>query len=125
MSTWILTFSWIAILFLSISYWFQIWKIHVHKEVRDLSIPYHIFLAMGFGMLIITAWEEDSTIFLVKQIATFTPVLVIIAQIYWHRRDRWHDEQDPTCSGCEIELELDWTHCPYCGCKAERNEVPF
>ena len=72
--------SWIAIFMLASSYWFQIWKIHVHKEVRDLSLIYHILLALGFGLLIITAVMEDSFIFLVKQIATFIPVIIIIGK---------------------------------------------
>ena len=62
--------SWSAIIVLSTSYWFQIWKIHVHKEVRDLSMTYHVLLALGFGILTYTAWAENSVIFLVKQIAT-------------------------------------------------------
>ena len=43
--------SWTAIFLLSISYWFQIYKIHQHKEVRDLSMIYHVMLALGFGIL--------------------------------------------------------------------------
>tara|TARA_Y100000034_G_scaffold81854_3_gene98142 strand:- start:847 stop:1248 length:402 start_codon:yes stop_codon:yes gene_type:complete len=109
--------SWVAISFLSISYWFQIYKIHVHKEVRDLSIPYHILLALGFGILIWTAWEENSTIFIVKQIATFIPVCILIAQILYHRRDHWHDDGDVNCSSCRNELEYGWCWCPYCGKK--------
>lgn len=119
--------SWLAIILLSISYWFQIYKIHVHKEVRDLSIPYHIFLALGFGILIWTAWEENSTIFLVKQIATFLPVCILIGQILYHKRDHWHDECDTNCLSCRNELEEGWCWCPYCGtknagCSHEENE---
>lgn len=111
----LLIVSWSAIILLSISYWFQIYKIHVHKEVRDLSIPYHIFLAIGFGTLIWTAWEENSTIFLVKQIATFVPVCILIAQILYHQQSHWHDESDTNCGSCRNELEEGWCWCPYCG----------
>ena len=76
--------SWSAVLILSVSYWFQIWKIHVHKEVRDLSMTYHVLLATGFGILTYTAWLEGSTIFLAKQIMTTIPVCVIIGQIITH-----------------------------------------
>jgi uncharacterized protein with PQ loop repeat len=107
--------SWTAVVLLSTSYWFQIWKIHVHKEVRDLSMTYHVFLALGFGILTYTAWVEDSLIFLIKQIATTIPVVVIIAQIIIHKEDHWHDENDPYCTSCKNELEQDWKHCPYCG----------
>lgn len=107
--------SWMAVVLLSLSYWFQIWKIHVHKEVRDLSVPYHILLALGFGILTYTAYVEDSLVFLVKQIATTVPVLIIIAQIYYHRDDHWHDDDDPICTNCGEELEPDWSYCAYCG----------
>jgi uncharacterized protein with PQ loop repeat len=107
--------SWLAVVLLSVSYWFQIWKIHVHKEVRDLSMVYHVMLATGFAILTYTAWAEDSTIFLVKQISTTIPVCVIIGQIIYHKGDHWHDSVDPLCTGCNEELELDWSVCPYCG----------
>lgn len=106
--------SWVAIVLLSISYWFQIWKIHVHREVRDLSLPYHFLLAIGFGILAGTAWAEGSLVFLVKQIATTIPVLIIIGQIFYHKGDHWHDEEQVHCSECSEELEEDWKYCPYC-----------
>lgn len=108
-------FSWAAILLLSVSYWFQIWKIHVHKEVRDISLIYHILLAVGFGVLIFTAYYEKSLIFTVKQIATFIPVVIIIIQIIIHKKDHWHDSIDPNCCKCRKEMELDWDYCAYCG----------
>jgi len=108
-------FSWAAILLLSISYWFQIWKIHVHKEVRDISLVYHFLLAIGFGILIFTAYYENSLIFTVKQIATFIPVVVIIIQIMIHKKDHWHDNIDSSCCKCRKEIELDWDYCAYCG----------
>lgn len=115
MSDTVTTISWIAIVILSCSYWFQIWKIHLHKEVRDLSITYHILLAIGFGTLTYTAWQEDSIIFLVKQIATTVPVLIIIIQIIIHKKDHWHDKADALCKKCSEEIEPDWSYCPYCG----------
>jgi len=102
---------------LSVSYWFQIWKIHVHKEVRDLSVIYHVLLATGFGILTYTAVAEGSLIFLVKQVMTTIPVCVIILQIYIHREDHWHDPNDPNCAKCGGELEDFWNHCAYCGRK--------
>ena len=107
--------SWIAVVILSVSYWFQIWKIHIHREVRDLSLIYHILLATGFGILAITAYYEGSLIFLVKQIATTLPVVIIISQILYHKQDHWHDDLNPSCQGCQEELESDWDYCPYCG----------
>jgi hypothetical protein len=112
------TLSYIAIGVLAFSYWLQIWKIQRHKEVRDLSLPYHILLALGFGMLIVTAVYEESFVFFMKQLLTFVPVIVIISQIIYHgyvRHDHWHDDDDPFCSMCEEELEMGWTYCPYCG----------
>lgn len=107
--------SWMAIVILSISYWFQIWKIHIHKEVRDLSIWYNILLALGFGILGFTAYQEKSLIFLVKQIVTTIPVIVIIFQIIYHSQDRWHELGAKHCQGCKEELESWWKHCPSCG----------
>lgn len=107
--------SWSAVALLSISYWFQIWKIHVHKEVRDLSMTYHVLLATGFGILTYTAFVENSYIFFIKQIMTTVPVIIIIAQIIIHREDRWHDDEDPMCKACEKELEIGWKFCAFCG----------
>lgn len=107
--------SWVAILLLSLSYWFQIWKIHAHKEVRDISLPYHVFLAIGFAILIYTAHIEDSFVFLMKQILTTIPVLIIIAQIIYHRKDRWHDDESTHSCECGYELEIEWAFCPSCG----------
>ncbi|MCT4641533.1 MAG: PQ-loop repeat-containing protein [Bacteriovoracaceae bacterium] len=77
--------SWTAIIVLSISYWFQIYKIYKLKEVNDLSMTYHIMLAVGFGILTYTAYAEGSIIFLVKQVATTIPVLIIIGQILYYK----------------------------------------
>ncbi len=107
--------SWAAVALLSTSYWFQIWKIHVHKEVRDLSMTYHVMLALGFGILTYTAYAEGSIIFIVKQVATTVPVIVIIGQILYHKDDHWHADEDPICSSCSNELEPWWKNCAYCG----------
>lgn len=107
--------SWTAVILLSTSYWFQIWKIHIHKEVRDLSMTYHVLLALGFGILTYTAWSENSLIFLVKQIATTIPVCIIIVQIIIHKDSHWQDDEDPLCEGCNKRLELVWTFCAFCG----------
>ena len=107
--------SWVAVFLLALSYWFQIWKIHVHKEVRDLSIPYHVLLVIGFSLLTFQAYVEDSTIFLVKQILVIVPVSIIIGQILYHRDDKWHDDEDKFCC-CDHEIEQDWIRCPYCDC---------
>ncbi len=112
---WLEVVSWIAIGILSISYWFQIWKIHVHKEVRDLSISYNILLAIGFGVLGITAYEEGSLIFLVKQVATTVPVIIIIFQIFYHKQDRWHADYNLVCKKCTQEIEKKWKFCAFCG----------
>jgi len=107
--------SWIAIVILSVSYWFQIWKIHVHKEVRDISLTYNILLAVGFGILAYTAYQENSAIFLVKQVMTTVPVVIIIFQVMYHRNDKWHDPELKKCATCNGEIEHPWKFCPYCG----------
>ena len=105
--------SWIAIILLALSYWFQIWKIHQHREVRDLSLPYHVLLALGFGILTYQAYIDGSVVFIVKQVATTVPVVILICQILYHRQDKWHDKQDMICS-CGQEVEPLWRWCPYC-----------
>lgn len=114
--------SWIAIFLLSVSYWFQIWKIHIHKEVRDISLPYNILLAIGFGILGFTAYQEKSLIFLVKQITTTIPVIIIIAQVLYHKNDHWHEEEEVDCKSCNQEMEPFWHHCAYCGSKRDTNQ---
>ena len=115
--------SWLAIAILSVSYWFQIWKIHVHQEVRDLSFTYHVLLAIGFGILTYTAYVENSFIFMVKQVATTVPVIVIMLQILIHRKDRWHDDELPHCEECHQELEDGWNFCSFCGLKQSSEAV--
>jgi hypothetical protein len=115
------TISWVAVGLLSISYWFQIIKIQIHKEVRDLSIIYHVCLAIGFGILTWTAWVEDSTIFFVKQVATTVPVIIIICQIIYHKNDSWHHKKAPDCLQCRNHLELAWSFCAYCGSQKGSN----
>jgi hypothetical protein len=106
--------SWVAVVALAASYWFQIYRIHIHKEVRDLSTTYHVLLALGSSVLAVTALIDDSLIFLIKQLTTAIPALVILFQIRYHRDDHWHDDSDADCLGCEEELEPDWKACPYC-----------
>lgn len=107
--------SWVAIALLSVSYWFQIYKIHVHKEVRDISITYYILLSLGFGILAITAYSEGSVIFFVKQIMTTVPSIIIVLQVLYHRNDIWHDPHLKNCNKCSHEIEGCWKFCPYCG----------
>lgn len=112
---WLGYVPWLALVILSLGYWSQAWKIHKHKEVRDLSILSYMCLAMGFSIMSWQAYREGSTIFLVKQIMTLIPVTLIVAQIWLHRDDRWHDDESPHCQSCDTELESGWLFCPQCG----------
>ncbi|MFK7871930.1 MAG: PQ-loop repeat-containing protein [Oligoflexales bacterium] len=106
--------SWAAIGMLSISYWFQIYKIHKRQEVMDLSIMYHVLLALGFGVLTWTAWVENSVIFMTKQILTTIPVVVIICQILYFRKKREEEARLP-CANCDYIPEQEWNFCALCG----------
>lgn len=117
---WWLVFPWLAVVFISAGFWLQALKIHIHKEVRDLSISYHICLVIGYFILFLTAIHEESTIFMVKQISAFIPVVVILSQILKYRQSRWHDEGNPHCTNCKSELEISWAHCPVCGTKIDQ-----
>jgi uncharacterized protein with PQ loop repeat len=107
--------SWFAIVLLVVGYWLQVWRIHLHKEVRDISMPYMFCLLIGFLILAVLAVYERSLLFFVKQVATSIPVAVIIGQVIYHRRDHWHDAALPACPQCNTEIEPDWRHCPTCG----------
>lgn len=80
----------------------------------------YTLLFCGYSMLFTKAIVDymastGDVLWVLKQIATIIPVTVVIFQIYWHRKDKWHDEYDLYCSGCKGELENDWGFCPYCG----------
>lgn len=107
--------SWFAVFILSISYWFQIYKIHVHKEVRDISLPFTILLTLGTAILGFTAYQEHSIIFLTKQVLTTIPLTVMLFQIFYHRGERWKEDNEQSCKNCQEELEVYWTYCPFCG----------
>ena len=105
---------WLALVVLSLGYWSQVWKTHVHKEVRDLSIASYIFLAIGFTIMGARALYDGSVLFFTKQLVTLIPVGILIFQIRYHRDDRWHDDADEMCLTCDEELEPQWSYCPYC-----------
>lgn len=109
---------WIAVFTLSLGYWAQVWRIHEHKEVRDLSIVSYSLLAVGFFIMAIKAYYDGSTIFFIKQVATFLPATIVIFQIIKHRDDHWHDSHNPHCHECKEELEIYWKYCSYCGANA-------
>ncbi len=104
-----------AVFLLSLSFWLQIWKIHIHKEVRDLSLSYNILLASSSVLLAFTAYKEGSVLFFVKQILTAVPVSIIIFQIIYHKGDRWDNLGESKCSNCREGVETYWRYCPYCG----------
>lgn len=112
-----------AVFFLATSYWLQVWKIHVHKEVRDISAWTYIFLLCGYCFLLIKAsydWFHGNgyAVWIVRQIATIIPVVIVLFQIKIHARDHWHEDDDPLCAGCGCELEKEWIYCPYCSLKS-------
>ncbi len=115
----LMIFSWIAVVLLGAGFWFQIWKIHVHREVRDLSGLYYGMLAIGYGILTVTAYVERSWIFIAKQIVTFVPTVVIMGQIYYHRGDEWHDERNVVCPKCSREIDGRDRFCSKCGAPTE------
>ncbi len=114
---------WVAVCILSLGYWSQVWKIHIHKEVRDISLLSYVFLSIGFAIMALKAYSENSVIFLVKQVATFIPVIIICFQIIIHKEDHWHDDDDEMCTQCGSELEPHWKHCAYCGHVAQQESA--
>jgi uncharacterized protein with PQ loop repeat len=83
--------STIAIAILSIGFWAQAYHIHKHQEVRDLSIVQYIGFTVSYSLLAYVAYVTDSKIFLIKQLMSGIPALVILCQIIYHRKDTWRD----------------------------------
>jgi len=83
--------SWVAVICLPIGYWKQVYHIHIHKEVRDLSLGSYIFFAIAYVLLGIEAYAINSTVFLVKNLLVIVPTGVLIYQIIVHRTDKWVD----------------------------------
>ena len=115
MKTFLTVIPWLAVAILSLGYWAQVWRIHLHKEVRDLSLLSYAMLAFGFSIMAVKAYHEQSVIFMVKQVATLIPALFIVFQIWYHKDDRWHDDMDDSCRHCGSELEPHWSFCADCG----------
>ena len=106
---------WVAVLILNAGYWLQIYKIHVHKEVRDLAVSSYIMFDLAYGILAYEAYVIDSQVFLIKNILTATSTTILIAMIWYHKDDEWHDDEDKHCVFCGNELEPHWTYCTDCG----------
>lgn len=110
--------SWLAIVMFGVSYWLQIYKIHLHREVRDLCLSTFALLLGGYIIMFFKAFQEQSNVFMFRQIFTAVPVAIILFQIWRHRKEKWHDEIDPFCDKCGGEVEESWKFCPYCGDEA-------
>ena len=111
--------AWIAIAILAVSHWLQVIKIHKHKEVRDLSIWTYICLLLGYFALATKAMIDvvsgtGDIVWFFRQIGTIVPVSIVVWQIIYHRKDRYHDDDYPHCKNCNAELEPQWTYCPEC-----------
>ena len=107
--------SWLAVLMLATGQAAQICRIHVHKEVRDLSPWMFIFWIIGCFILLLESLAVGSAVFAFKNVLMMGLMGTILFQIWYHRKDHWHDDDDPHCVECHQELELDWLACPYCG----------
>ncbi|MBT3981498.1 MAG: zinc-ribbon domain-containing protein [Bacteriovoracaceae bacterium] len=107
--------SWIALLVLSIGYWVQAIKIHHHKEVRDLSFLSYLMLTISFIVVATHAAKKSSTTQVLTQVASAIPCLIIMAQIWYHKEDRWHDDENGPCQKCGNILEPSWSFCTNCG----------
>lgn len=119
--------AWIAIGVLALSHWLQVYKIHQHREVRDISMWTYVFLLVGYLALFskaIVDWNEGTgdLVWAVRQCMTIVPVSIVLLQIRWHKKDRWHDECSPMCNNCNKELEQQWEYCPYCSYFTKKEE---
>lgn len=83
--------SWVASIMLIAAFIPQIWRIHIHKEVRDLSSLSFWGLMLGSGGLAVEAFLVGSGPLLFKQLATALCAGVILWQIKVHSKDRWEE----------------------------------
>jgi len=109
------TLSWIAIVILAMGHMAQIYRIHQHKEVRDLSPWMYIFWIAGCSILALEGIAVESPVFACKNILMIVLMSTILGQIWYHQRDHWHDDDDGVCNDCGAEQESEWVVCPYCG----------
>ena len=110
---------WMAIVILGFSHWAQVHKIHVHREVRDLSLGTYSMLLIGYGLVLSKAINDlmsgtSTWFYIVRQVACIIPISVVLWQIHKYKKAKWHDDDAPICTNCNKELEPDWKYCPYC-----------
>ena len=121
MDTIIYFLPYLAVAIISFGYLAQAIKIQIHKEVRDLSASSYVAWGISYLILLYQGYLIQAPVFMYKNAITFGLVLIILTQIYIHRDDEWHDDQDKICE-CGNELEPHWRYCADCG-KACRKEV--
>ena len=81
--------AWGATILLVSSFIPQIWRIHVHKEVRDLSPVGFSMLFLGTLIHFLYAVKIGDMVFASKHFATLFFVAVILFQMWLHWGDRW------------------------------------
>jgi uncharacterized protein with PQ loop repeat len=84
--------TYFAAVLLCLGYWMQVYKIHKHKEVRDLNIWSYVVFAVAYVILGFEAYSIDSTVFLVKNALVLVPTCILIWQIRVHKDDKWVDD---------------------------------
>jgi len=86
--------AWSAVVAIPAGYFIQIYKIHKHKEVRDLSQAAFMFYLYSYISLGMKAYLDGSEIFIAKNIFVAIPTIIILYQIKVHKNDTWkHDEE--------------------------------
>jgi uncharacterized protein with PQ loop repeat len=100
----------IAIVVVSIGYWAQTIKNFKTKNVNGLSATGYIFLSIGLLIMTYKAYSTGSTIFLVKQVATFVPACLTAIQIFLYRQP----VNPKHCESCGYVVNQFWRLCPNC-----------
>jgi uncharacterized protein with PQ loop repeat len=83
--------SWTASVLLIAAFIPQIWRIHKHKEVRDLSVLSFWGLLLGSLGLATEAYMVGSGPLFFKQLLTALCAIIILVQIKTHSKDKWED----------------------------------
>ena len=83
--------AWVASIIAILGFVPQIWRIHVHKEVRDLSKLSFWMLAVSSAVLFVEAIYLGSGVYIFKQLGALVFALIILWQIRTHEKDEWEE----------------------------------
>jgi len=116
-------FAWTAVAVISVSYWLQLFKIHRHKEVRDLSLISYSVLFIGYSFLFIEGLISFSILGIAKSVAVLIPCALTIFMIQHNKHCEWVDEDGFKCQHCGKSLQPHHLYCSSCGTSVVKSQT--